>query len=152
MICLDSMHCKTNKTEQEKCVSMFLIDNAWVPAVTCCIQKICNNLYPLINYPDEHPIDPTQKKYLNTQIDYVYGGITWEFTYVFNQTPIISVGIELKNLFDNIFPLSIKIISLTNYEVVIKVYKTFLDDFNDIVFSECADDDVTIHITAGAQE
>jgi hypothetical protein len=85
------------------------------------------------------------------KINYSTGGTTWMFSSVFNQLPTISVCIVLKNLADSLLPLTVKIISLTVSQVVIKAYKSFLDVNGDIVFSECDTDDVVLHITARGQ-
>ena len=72
----------------------------------------------------------------------------WLFPSIFNQLPTISVSVILKDLTDSVFPITVKIISLKVYKVVIKAYKSVLDINEDIVFSECDTNDVTIHITA----
>jgi hypothetical protein len=125
---------------------MYFIKNAWLPSITCCVQKIYNAYYPSIE----------QKSILinssSIKINYVYGGITWVFsqwgTSVFNQLPTISISMALEDLSDSVYPLYVKIISITNYSVTIKAYKFFLDEHNDIVFSECNTNDIIIHITA----
>jgi len=84
----------------------------------------------------------------NISKNYIVGGITWTFPGLFRTLPTINVAIVLKNLIDNIFPVSIKIISVSTSYVVIKVYKSVLDVNNDVVFSECETNDVILQITA----
>jgi hypothetical protein len=84
--------------------------------------------------------------------DYVLGGITWAYDYTFNSIPTITIGIELKTLADNIYTLSAKIITVTETSVVVKVYKSVLDGPADVLFSECATDDVVVHLKACAAD
>jgi len=85
---------------------------------------------------------------LDAKINYTVGGATWTFDTPFDQPPVISVGIQLDELPDSIYPLSHKIISLTSTYVVIKVYKMVITNIIDLLFSECAVNDVVVHITA----
>lgn len=79
-----------------------------------------------------------------TILDYIKGGIQWEYGYS-SQVPTTTIGIQLKNLEDNIYTLSAKMITVSQAAVVIKVYKAVLDGV-DIVCSECDTDDVSVHI------
>jgi hypothetical protein len=91
---------------------------------------------------------PPTRLILTDTDDYVSGGVTWTYGYTFTDAPTITIGIELKSgLPDNIYTLSAKIITVTNSYAVIKVYKSVLDGV-DIVFSECATDDVAVHMRA----
>jgi hypothetical protein len=83
--------------------------------------------------------------------DYVVGGLIWNYSSIFNSIPTITIGLELKNLTDNKYPLSAKIIEVTQSHVKIKVYKAVLD-LVDIVLGECATDDVIVHVKACAAE
>jgi hypothetical protein len=84
----------------------------------------------------------------DTSIDYVSGGVTWTFDAPFTSLPVINIGVQLKNLADSIYPLSHKITNLTTTTVTVKVYKVTLTDISDLLFSECADNDVVVHVTA----
>jgi hypothetical protein len=85
---------------------------------------------------------------MTSRKDYTLGGVQFTFGVAFaTQTPRIAIGLELKNLADNIYPLSAKITSLTAYSVIVKVYKATLVG-PDVVFAECATNDVTVHISA----
>ena len=106
------------------------------------LQATVNSLEA--SYPPFVPVVESTNSY---KIDYIFGGVTWTFPSTFNQLPTISVSIVLKDLIDNIFPLSTKIVSLTTSEVIIKAYKSVLDINNDIVFSECDTNDVVLHLT-----
>lgn len=87
---------------------------------------------------------------LDARINYAVGGAVWNFDVPFNQPPVVCIGIQLKDggLADSIYPLSHKIISLTATSVVVKVYKVTLTNLSDLLFSECAANDVVVHITA----
>jgi hypothetical protein len=95
---------------------------------------------------------PPSRTIISTTEDYIAGGVAWTYGYTFDNIPTISIGIELKNLPDNIYSLSAKIISANTSVAVIKVYKVILDDIVDLVFSECATDDVIIHLKAVASD
>lgn len=86
----------------------------------------------------------------DAKVNYAAGGILWVFDAPFSQPPVISVGIQLADggLADSIYPLSHKITNLTATSVTIKVYKVVLTDLSDLVFSECTDNDVVVHVTA----
>ena len=87
---------------------------------------------------------------LDAKINYATGGVVWTFDVPFSQPPVVCVGVQLNSggLVDSIYPLSHKIINLTNSSVTIKVYKVILTDRRDLLFSECAPNDVVVHITA----
>jgi hypothetical protein len=85
---------------------------------------------------------------LDTKINYTVGGVVWDFDTPFTTPPIISIGIQLSGLADNIYPLSHKIISLTESSITIKVYKVTIAGIADLLFSECASNDVIVHVTA----
>ena len=85
-------------------------------------------------------------------IDYIKGGVKWVYGYVFDHMPVVTIGIELKGLVDNVYMLSAKIIAVSFTEVTIKVYKTTLENLVDIVFSECDDNDVVVHMKASASD
>jgi hypothetical protein len=95
---------------------------------------------------------PPSRTYTTGKADYTVGGVEWMFGYVFDSIPTITIGLELKNLADNIYTLSAKIISVSATAVVIKVYKAVLDLPADIVFSECAAGDVVVHIMASVAD
>ncbi|MCK9557050.1 MAG: H-type lectin domain-containing protein [Candidatus Cloacimonetes bacterium] len=80
--------------------------------------------------------------------NYTHGGLVWNFNHTFNEIPTITVGIELiDNTLDSLYPLSAKIISVSTTSAVIKVYKMVLDGV-DLVCSECATNDVVVHLKA----
>lgn len=83
-----------------------------------------------------------------TQLSYLHGGITWTFNTPYSSPPSVCVGIQLSGLEDSIYPISHKIISVTATYVVIKVYKVTLVNIADLLFSECDDGDVIVHMTA----
>lgn len=72
------------------------------------------------------------------------------FDNAFNSEPTICTSVELKTdgLADSIYPISAKIINITESFATIKVYKSVLSNIGDLVFSECAANDVVVHITA----
>jgi hypothetical protein len=84
----------------------------------------------------------------DAKINYTTGGAAWTFDMPFEHPPVITVGIQLSNLADSIYPISHKIVNLTATSVTIKVYKVELTDLRDLLFSECATNDVVVHITA----
>jgi hypothetical protein len=84
----------------------------------------------------------------DTRLNYTVGGAIWAFDMPFTQLPVVTIGIQLNNLSDSIYPISHKIVSLTTTSVTIKVYKVELTDLRDLLFSECATNDVIVHITA----
>ena len=86
----------------------------------------------------------------DAKINYVVGGVVWTFDAPFSQPPIISIGVQLADggLADSIYPLSHKITDLTATSVTVKVYKMILTNLSDLLFSECADNDVVVHVTA----
>ena len=84
----------------------------------------------------------------DARINYTSGGVVWTFDLPFQNPPVVCVGIQLNNLSDSIYPISHKIVNLTATSVTIKVYKVELTDLRDLLFSECATNDVVVHITA----
>jgi hypothetical protein len=86
----------------------------------------------------------------DARLDYIAGGVTWTFNAPYSKPPIISIGIQLKSggLADSIYPLSHKIVGLTSSSVTVKVYKVISTDITDLLFSECATNDVIVHIMA----
>lgn len=92
-------------------------------------------------------VSPASRSIYSTTIDYVAGGITWTYNYNFDEIPTIIIGLKLKTLSDSIYPLCSKIINVTLTSATIKVYKVILDGA-DLVFMECATDDVTVHLQA----
>ena len=85
---------------------------------------------------------------LDAKVNYSVGGAVWIFDTPFSQPPAVCVGIQLSGLAEDIYPLSHKIVELTSVSVKVKVYKTTLTDKSDLVFSECATNDVIVHLTA----
>lgn len=84
----------------------------------------------------------------DTRMNYTSGGVVWTFDMPFEQPPVVCVGVQLSSLPDSIYPISHKIVNLTTTSVTIKVYKVELTDLRDLLFSECATNDVVVHITA----
>lgn len=111
---------------------------------------ILSRSQPIPEIQEEEPIiiDISGNFQAIVKMDYCSGGITWLFPSTFNKLPTISISVILKDLTDSVFPITVKTISLKVYKVVIKAYKSVLDINEDIVFSECDTNDVTIHITA----
>ena len=95
----------------------------------------------------ESTYTPTRSVTSN-KINYTVGGAVWTFGRAFDRAPTITVGIELLNLADDIYTLSAKIVDVTETSTTIKVYKLILGAPADLVFSECAADDVIVHIRA----
>jgi hypothetical protein len=89
---------------------------------------------------------------LDAKVNYATGGAIWIFDTPFTTPPTVCIGLQMGNLgvevLDDIYPLSAKIVSLTETSVTVKVYKVVLTDRSDLLFSECADNDVIVHITA----
>jgi hypothetical protein len=84
----------------------------------------------------------------DTRISYATGGAVWTFDMPFQNPPVVTIGVQLSGLADSIYPISHKIVSLTATSVTVKVYKVELTDLRDLLFSECATNDVVVHITA----
>ena len=90
----------------------------------------------------------SSKKVRTEQVAYTNGGNTITFgAGVFANKPTVSVTLELNGLADSIYPLVAKITALNNLSVTIKCYKATLVGFF-IVYAECANNDVNIHMTA----
>ena len=87
---------------------------------------------------------------LDTKINYAVGGVVWIFETPFSQPPVVCIGVQLNpgGLVDSIYPLSHKIVNLTATSVTVKVYKVELTDLSDLLCSECATNDVVVHIAA----
>lgn len=94
--------------------------------------------------------DPTSvHTIVRNKINYSSGGINWYFDTPFLSIPTIGVGTELLNLVDSVYPLSVKIVAVTTTKVTIKVYNILLIGGGpDLLLTECATDDVIVHITA----
>ena len=94
---------------------------------------------------------PPPRTTVAESLNYTHGGITWLYNYVFDRVPTITVGVELNNLADSIYPMSVKIISVTPTSALIRVYRSVLDGV-DLVFSECDTDDVILNLRACAAD